>query len=886
MTAGAPRNCPFLGLIEDPYTSLLYVHESHLCYADGTAQEVDLEHQERYCVGGPFETCPRYVRSVRRQMPVAPPVPPREAPAAEGEEDFVEEEAPGEFSTWRVMMWALVGLVVVFLGLRYGITIFTPPQPQEVTPQATVNQRPTATLTATPTSVLAAVATATPLVFGQPTATPTPPPGGNNFVLSPSAEAVGWVVSKEERGNHFGDSNIYSGIYDGAIYHGALQFDLSVIPRGAPILAATLQLVGLDRGRLGDGGTWEVRILTDTVDYEWPSMTYQSLHNAVVLQSLLPVLGTDDLGARKVNEFAFNGEQLRLLEQRVLKEGRLSLRIDGPLTGANNLFSWDSGYGPKSNGNRPVLFLSVGAPPETPPPREYIVVTNTPTPENALTAAAIVMRLTANATSTGTATPTPRNLVTATPASWIVVTSTPEPANSATAAYMSALATANALTTGTPTPTPYNMVTATPTPTWVIITSVPTPENVFTAQARAIATATAVQRYGTPTPLPPNWVTPIVVTNTPLPQNQATALAIIALATANYLAYGEPSPTPPNVWTATPTPTWVIITSVPTPGNPATAQARAAATATAAFLYGTATPLPPNWVTPIVVTATPLPENVATAQAIAALATANVLLFGPPTPTPLNVWTATPTPLLDTSVAANPTPTPEPTATPTPDPNLIPPEMVGRIGFMSDREGGQPWYYVMDADGSNVQRLSGPEIYNAALVRDTLDPTGQYQAIVTLPRNPSYDPEVGKNYEISLVRLSDGYTWYIAGGERGADYAPAYCQADPRYIAYTSQQSGNDEIFVVDLLSSHGRNVPLQTTRLTQNDWPWDKHPSWSPDCRQIVFYSNRDGHNQIYVMDFQGMGFLGVNERNLSNNPYNDWDPVWFKSPPLASSK
>jgi catechol 2,3-dioxygenase-like lactoylglutathione lyase family enzyme len=427
------------------------------------------------------------------------------------------------------------------------------------------------------------------------------------------------------------------------------------------------------------------------------------------------------------------------------------------------------------------------------------------------------------------------------------------------------------------------MVTATPTPTWVIITSVPTPENVFTAQARAIATATAVQRYGTPTPLPPNWVTPIVVTNTPLPQNQATAVAIIALATANYLAYGEPTPTPPNVWTATPTPTWVIITSVPTPANPATAQARAIAAATAAFLYGTATPLPPNWVTPIVVTATPVPENAATAQAIAALATANVLLFGPPTPTPPNVWTATPTPLLDMNAVPNPTPTPEPTATPTPDPNIIPPDMIGRIGFISDRDGGQPWYYVMDADGSNVQRLSGPELYNAALVRDTLDPTGQYQAIVTLPRNPSNDPEVGKNYEISLVRLSDGYIWYIAGGERGADYAPAYCQADPRYIAYTSQQSGNDEIFVVDLLSSHGRNVPLQTTRLTQNDWPWDKHPSWSPDCRQIVFYSNRDGRNQIYVLDFLGMGFLGAHERNLSNNLYNDWDPVWFKPPPAT---
>ncbi|MGC8878586.1 MAG: TolB family protein [Anaerolineae bacterium] len=790
MTIDVPRNCPFLGLRDDPYTSFLYAHDLHYCYADSRVEAVEMEYQEQYCVGGVFETCPRYVRSIRRQVsPV--PSPPRELSVAE--EDEFPEDVPAEFSVWRMMIWALVGLVAVFFGLRYGVAIFTPPRPSEVTPQTTVGRSPTATLTATPTSPLAAVATATPLTFVQPTATPTPPPGGSNFVLSPSADAAGWVVSKEERGNHFGDSNIYSGIYDGAIYHGALQFDLSVIPRGAPILAATLQLTGLSRDRLGDDGAWEVRILTDTVDYEWSSMTYQSLHNAVVLQSLLPVLGVDDLGVRKINEFIFNGEQLRLLEQRVLKEGRLSLRIDGPLTGANNLFSWDSGYGPESKGNRPVLFLSVGAPPETPPPREYLVVTNTPTPENVLTAAAIIARMTANATSTGTATPTPRNLVTATPANWIVVTSTPEPANSATAAYMSALATANALTTGTPTPTPYNMVTATPTPTWM------------------------------------------------------------------------------------------IITSVPTPANPATAQARAIATATAAFLYGTATPLPPNWVTPIVVTATPVPENAATAQAIAALATANVLLFGPPTPTPLNVWTATPTPLLDKNAVPNPTPTPEPTATPTPDPNLIPPEMIGRIGFMSDREGGQPWYYVMDADGSNVQRLSGPEIYNAALVRDTLDPTGQYQAIVTLPRNPSRDPEVGINYEISLVRLSDGYTWYIAGGERGADYAPAYCQADPRYIAYTSQQSGNDEIFVVDLLSSHGRNVPLQTTRLTQNDWPWDKHPSWSPDCRQIVFYSNRDGRNQIYVLDFLGMGFLGANERNLSNNPYNDWDPVWFKPPPAT---
>jgi hypothetical protein len=867
-------SCPHLGLQNDPATNFLYPDTSHRCYATGRARPVDEEHQEAFCLADCFSECPRYVKPVVKAAPVPVPV------AAYPDDDLYDmPEPPSEFSLGRVAMWALVGLALVFVGLRYGPAFVAPaPSPTADRPVrvvSTLTATPTATPEATPT-----VETTAQLIFAQATPTPTPPPGGANFALSPAAEAVGWVVSSEERGNHFGDSHLYSGIFNGDIYHGALQFDLSAVPRGAPILSARLQLAGLNKDRLGEGGTWEVRVLTDTLDYDWPALNYQTIHNATVLQSLLPVLTDGDLAVRRINEFTFGPEQLRLLEQRVLNNPRISLRIDGPLTGANNVFSWDSGYGPETQGFKPVLFVSAAAPPATPPPRDYVVVTNTPTPENVLTAGAIVARLTADATSTGTATPTPRNMVTATPADWIVVTNTPEPANAATAQHLAAMETAVALTTGTSTATPPNLATATPSPTWVLVTSVPTPGNALTAQARAVATATAAQIVGTPTPLPPGWVTPIVVTSTPFPQNNATAVAIEALATANFLIHGEPTPTPFNVVTATPTPTWVIITSVPTPGNAATAEARAAATATAARAAGTATPLPPNWVTPIVVTATPLPGNAATAEVIMALATASALSTGTATATPPNMWTATPTPVFEVAAVVDPTVTPEPTPTPTADPDAIPAELVGRIGFISDRAGGEPGYYVMDPDGSHVQRLSGPGWYSAGLVRDTLDPSGQYQVIVTEPRNPSHDAKLGTNYEISLLRLADGYQWYIIGGTKGADYQPAYCMADPRYIAYTSQQAGNDEIFVVDLLSSEGRDVPLQTVRLTQNDWEWDKHPSWSPDCTQIVFHSNRDGRSQIWLMDFQGMGYPGANERNISGNPYNDWDPVWFKAP------
>ena len=91
-------------------------------------------------------------------------------------------------------------------------------------------------------------------------------------------------------------------------------------------------------------------------------------------------------------------------------------------------------------------------------------------------------------------------------------------------------------------------------------------------------------------------------------------------------------------------------------------------------------------------------------------------------------------------------------------------------------------------------------------------------------------------------------------------------------IAFVSKRDGNPEIYVMD---ADGKNQ----RRLTNNrheDWS----PSWSPDGKRIVFFSDRDGHvhfipgwftYEIYVMNADG-----GNPQNLTNNPNDDRFPSW----------
>jgi len=124
-------------------------------------------------------------------------------------------------------------------------------------------------------------------------------------------------------------------------------------------------------------------------------------------------------------------------------------------------------------------------------------------------------------------------------------------------------------------------------------------------------------------------------------------------------------------------------------------------------------------------------------------------------------------------------------------------------------------------------------------------------------------------YEIYVMNVAGALQGTAGTNPRNLTHHPAYewsptWSPDGRMIAFESDRDGNNEIYVMNDDGSNPR-------RLTNNG-VWDGEPAWSPDGRLIAFRSERDGNPKIYVMDADGS-----NPRRLTNNEQaDDKFPAW----------
>ncbi|MEZ4770823.1 MAG: DPP IV N-terminal domain-containing protein [Caldilineales bacterium] len=160
--------------------------------------------------------------------------------------------------------------------------------------------------------------------------------------------------------------------------------------------------------------------------------------------------------------------------------------------------------------------------------------------------------------------------------------------------------------------------------------------------------------------------------------------------------------------------------------------------------------------------------------------------------------------------------------------------------------------WVMNADGSNVQRITG-------------DPEDQalYPAWSPDGKQIAYQ-EVGDEVRIIVQEPVEGApATVVTEAVEGRHFTPAW-SPDGKQLAFMNQLDGVADVWLLDVKTN-------EATHLSQADSN-DGEPAWSPDGKEIVFATDRDGTQTLYIMSADGQ-----NARRLTTDDARYSHPAWW---------
>ena len=199
-----------------------------------------------------------------------------------------------------------------------------------------------------------------------------------------------------------------------------------------------------------------------------------------------------------------------------------------------------------------------------------------------------------------------------------------------------------------------------------------------------------------------------------------------------------------------------------------------------------------------------------------------------------------------------------------------------RIAFDSGRDGNDNIYVMsasdtnLDGNGENLKRLTKK---TAEDEEPAFSPSGTRIAFSSDRAN------LGGNYDIFVMKArpegrKNRPKNLTKNTPLAHDSEPSF-SPDGDQIVFTSDRQGNDEIYVMDT-----NPATNDITRLTNNA-AFDTDASFSPDGDQIVFRSTRGtgGNSEIFVMDAVDTAPAdgeGDNMTNLTNDSASDAWPAF----------
>ena len=185
-----------------------------------------------------------------------------------------------------------------------------------------------------------------------------------------------------------------------------------------------------------------------------------------------------------------------------------------------------------------------------------------------------------------------------------------------------------------------------------------------------------------------------------------------------------------------------------------------------------------------------------------------------------------------------------------------------RIAFYSQRPEGSG-LYVMDADGKNQRYLTPAGQHNPPA---EWSPDGNKIALtweVEGLDGEGFDGVGdGKQFDIAVIDANGGIPRNLTN-HPGEDACPTW-SPDGKQIAFYSSGRIGIGIFVMNSDGSNQRRLTPERTG--------DLYPDWSPDGKKIAFESSRkNGKADIYVMNADG-----TNRRRLTKHLAHDRYPAW----------
>ncbi len=125
-------------------------------------------------------------------------------------------------------------------------------------------------------------------------------------------------------------------------------------------------------------------------------------------------------------------------------------------------------------------------------------------------------------------------------------------------------------------------------------------------------------------------------------------------------------------------------------------------------------------------------------------------------------------------------------------------------------------------------------------------------------------PQSPLNYDI-FVMDNNGFNEVNLTNSPAVNDFDAAWSPDGTKIAFTTNRDGNNEIYIMNADGTSPVNI--------SNNAASDTTPAWSPNGLKLLFISNRDGNNEVFVMNADG---TGVSQITSTTGTVTHKNPTW----------